>query len=892
MKCRGTSNRKHSLVKGEKMKGKTISICLLTGCATLLFAAEDNSGYNMPVLTEKIQMKEDSVMKAMETAVSPDIWDAYKKAHVAPFWIFGEDRQLAVRNQILPAHWFSDIKKYQSFKGQAQPGEFYPFQACVASDMARDLIWDARVNSTAGLVYITPKTCKVQTKGVKPLWLMVKVPQNAKQGSVISGMVNVKDQKSGERVSLPFAITVKGNVLKDGGIHDAWRLARLSWLESSYGDGDQPTRFFTPIQVDKNKRSIHLIGRTLELSKNGLPTQYISTYNGSNTRTDAKPQNFLATPFDFALNGKQTKWRNESFAFGKATPAEVTWKACSRADGIRRTIQGKIGFDGFVSIQMSLQAVDAPCKISQAELTFSTPKGRSLYGMGLNKRGGKISDQLDWKWNVKNQQDAYWFGSVNQGMMFRLKGGNFSRALINAYYDFKPLNLPDSWGNGGVQMTCKNGAAAFRIYSKERTITQKPLVYGIDLYLTPFHPVHLKEHLADRYFHYGQHSGNPDFKGKAKEGATVINMHHNTIWNPYINYPYNDDGGPLLKKAVQEGHDLGLRMKVYYTTRELTQNMPEFFALKSLDGEIFMPRKEGIRWPVTNRNGPHPWLQQHVGMDIVPAWRENVRFNAYPNRLDLAVITTPDTRWNNFFLGGLEYLVKEFGIDGIYIDDTMLNRDAILRSRRILDADGNLERRMDIHSWSHFNGLAGRGNSAIIFMELLPFVDRMWYGEGFNYSNVTPDFWLIEMSGIPFGVMGEMLGGGVNLYRGMVFAETGRWGWGADPRNEWKFFDSVNLGDAEYIGYWDPENPVQLTPGSPVRATVYRLKDKSVISLGNFANQSVTVQLKLDAKALHLSEGKTTLRQPEVKGFQGEGTVDINQPLTLTCGNGRLLIAE
>ena len=36
----------------------------------------------------------------------------------------------------------------------------------------------------------------------------------------------------------------------------------------------------------------------------------------------------------------------------------------------------------------------------------------------------------------------------------------------------------------------------------------------------------------------------------------------------------------------------------------------------------------------------------------------------------------------------LDVLVKEYGIDGLYIDDTALDRHSMQRARRILDADG------------------------------------------------------------------------------------------------------------------------------------------------------------------------------------------------------------
>ena len=43
-------------------------------------------------------------------------------------------------------------------------------------------------------------------------------------------------------------------------------------------------------------------------------------------------------------------------------------------------------------------------------------------------------------------------GDVNIGAMLRFKGANYRRPLINAYYNFQPLLLPDSWGGGGVDL--------------------------------------------------------------------------------------------------------------------------------------------------------------------------------------------------------------------------------------------------------------------------------------------------------------------------------------------------------------------------------------------------------------------------------------------------------
>lgn len=50
------------------------------------------------------------------------------------------------------------------------------------------------------------------------------------------------------------------------------------------------------------------------------------------------------------------------------------------------------------------------------------------------------------------------------------------------------------------------------------------------------------------------------------------------------------------------------------------------------------------------------------------------------------------------------------------------------------------------------------------------------FGEYFDKDS-PPDFWLVEMSGIPYGLMGEMLQDGGNQYRGMLYGMTARLPW-------------------------------------------------------------------------------------------------------------------
>ena len=852
-------------------------------------SAEDN----IPDASSGV-MPTDKVTAWMENAVDPDAWAKWRNAHPAPFHLFGEDRQYAVRNNIVPAHWLAKGNHAaERFHGVAQPGEFYPFQVCVASEKARTLRWNAKTDLKVS--HITPETCAVAAKGVKPIWVMVDIPKDA-AGKTLKGEVRVEDTTDATSASLPFEIEVKGAALEDGGIGDAWRLARLKWLNSDIGREDTVTKPYEPVVVDPARRTVKILGRELVLGEDGLPAQIVSHFSGSNARIIEKGMNLLAAPVKFCETAGRAAPCPSAvagrppyrFAFTECTPAHASWRAETALEGgVKRIVEGRVDFAGACRFRIR----HAGGKVPRASLEVSMPARVARFREGFGNNGGVFPEgKVEQKWDEALNRDAVWMGSVNGGLAVRFKGANYRRPLINAYYAWQKLRMPESWASGDGAMTLEKTADVATLCAEGKDAPEGA-EWNFDLYITPFHKLDMKTHLGDRYWHFGQRRSELDTKKIRAAGATVVNLHHNTIWNPYINYPYNDDSGPLLKKAVKDAHAAGLLLKVYYTTRELTQNLPEFFALKSLDGEALLKRDASVPgWPITNRGGPHPWLRAHVGLDILPAWRENVRFpQAYPPRLDLAVITTPDTRWDNFYLEGLDYLVREYGIDGLYIDDTALTGESMQRARRILDRDGK-RRLVDNHSWNHHDPRAGSGNTNLAFIDLYPYFDLLWRGEGF-YNNTPSDFWLIERSGIAFGIAGEMLGRG-NPFRGLLFGMTDRAGWGGGPSGLWKFFDEVKLGDMELIGWWDDECPVKVEGSDEIKASVWKGKGDAVLVVANFSKEPRTATLAFDVKRLGFDGAKAKWTQPEIAGVQGGADApNLTAPITVPGEKGFILCA-
>ena len=185
-------------------------------------------------------------------------------------------------------------------------------------------------------------------------------------------------------------------------------------------------------------------------------------------------------------------------------------------------------------------------------------------------------------------------------------------------------------------------------------------------------------------------------------------------------------------------------------------------------------------------------------------------------------------------------------------------------------------------------------NSANLYLEHFPYLNRLWFGEYFDYEKNTPDFFLTEVSGIPFGLMGEMLQDGGNLYRGMIYGMTNRMPWSdnADPRPIWKVWDDFGMKGTKMIGYWVANNPVKIVNSNKVLATIYQKTGKTLISIASWEDQDFEIELKIDWKKLGLDPAKVKLNAPEIKNFQSKAIFQPGEKIPVEKGKGWLLIVE
>ncbi|MEO8110235.1 MAG: glycoside hydrolase domain-containing protein, partial [Ginsengibacter sp.] len=509
------------------------------------------------------------------------------------------------------------------------------------------------------------------------------------------------------------------------------------------------------------------------------------------------------------------------------------------------------------------------------EITMHIPfkKDITKYMMGLGQKGSYRPEKFEWKWDVAHKnQDGAWIGNVNAGLQYSLRDERYVRPLNTNFYLQKPLLLPSSWGNGdkgGITIAEKGKSILANNYSGERHMKKGDvLYYNFNLLITPFHTINTDFQWATRFYH----AYKPIDTIKAT-GASVINIHHATAINPYINYPFV--AWKKMKAYIDSAHAAGLKVKIYNTIRELSNHAYETFTLRSLGHEIYSPGK----------GGGFSWLQEHLDSDYIAAW-------FVPELKDAAIINSGLNRWHNYYVEGMNWLTQNVGIDGIYLDDVAFDRTTMKRIKRVLTKDGH-PGIIDLHSANQYNKNDGFNNSANLYMEHFPYLNRLWFGEYFDYEKNDPDFFLTEVSGIPFGLMGEMLQGGGNPWRGMIYGMTNRMPWSddADPRPIWKVWDDFGMQGTDMLGYWIDNNPVK-TNNEKVLTTVYKKKGKALISIASWADSDVDIQLIIDWKQLGIDPAKATIVAPGIKNFQQGKQFNLNENIPVEKGKGWLLIVK
>ena len=809
----------------------------------------------------------------------------------AAFLVFPEDRLHPIRmKKDLPYRWIrSGI--HTGFNGQADKGEYYAFQLGVYAlqNLQQVQVQFTDLKSTAGTISSrliecintngvqydgTPftHTVDVEKNAIQPMWCGIAVPANAAAG-VYTGTATVSC--SGQSpVTVQIKLTVSSRTAVNHGADIPADMTRIQWLNSTMAQHNTVIAPYTPLVIKDS--TIQLLGRSLSIGKDGLPAQIQTFFTPEMTETGSAPNDLFTEPVHFHFPNSSGKnflhWKTDGYHFTNQDAGTVAWEATSTAEALQMDVSAQLEFDGFVAYTVKFTALD-DIALGDINLHLPMQPAASKYLMGLGLKGGNRPDTVHWKWDVAHKnQDGAWIGNVNAGLQFSLRDEHYVRPLNTNFYLQKPLVLPASWGNGnkgGIDVFQKGKAILVNAYSGTRTMKKgEVLYYNFNLLITPFHTINTDFQWSNRFYHKYN-----NLDSIRNTGATVVNIHHGTPINPWINYPFIE--WKKMKAYIDEAHSKGLKVKIYNTIRELSNHAYELPVLRSLGHEVYSPGK----------GGGFAWLQEHVGDDYIAAW-------FVPEVKDAAIINSGMNRWHNYYVEGMNWLVQHVGIDGIYLDDVAFDRVTMKRIKRVLTQNGH-PGIIDLHSANQYNPSDGFNNSANLYMEHFPYLNRLWFGEYFDYQKNTPDFFLTEVSGIPFGLMGEMLQDGGNPWRGMIYGITNRLGWTNvnDPRPLWKLWDAFGMKGSQMIGYWSDRCPVK-TNNDQVLATVYKQAGRTLVAIASWAAEDTSVDLSINWDALGIDASKATVTAPAIEGFQAAQSFGQGKAIPVQKGKGWLLLIK
>lgn len=836
----------------------------------------------------------------MEVIATSEEVAAYRKAEQKEWFLFPEDRKYPIRMQkYLPLRWM-DYKQGKGFSGTAAPNEYYAFQIGIWSP---DKVVSGLSYKTSDLkcgthmIPATSITCfnleGVDPKGtfftknigvdrgvVQALWFGVDVPEKIVPG-IYSGTVTLSAQ-SGQTEVVPVSICVEGKTLADRGDGEPWRHSRLRWLNSRLGEEDTPVLPYTEVALNGNRFSC--LGREVVIDKQTALPKSITSWG---TKVLTEPLRFIVETEQGVKHYKAVP-RLDKPGTGSVVGS---WQAEDK--DLRLSCKAVMEFDGWLNYVYSLQPkADLKVKDIRLELPVSNTVAQNFLGAGLP--GQETPDFYEGKWDTPEKTvnhfgvsipvdkesnwlwpfDSFWIGNAHAGIHCELRGSTYSGPLLNSY---RPA-YPDAWhnqGKGGFKVEKKPEYTLVTVYSGERNLKEgEKLDYDFSLLVTPVKKLNVKSQFTDRYYHNGAAPVPTDEDVKA--GVRIINIHHANVYNPYINYPFLTS--ERLKDFIGQWHQKGCKVKLYYTLRELTSVVTEMWAIRSLGTEIL---RDGA-------GGGYPWCREHLISGYTPQWYQHFDENEVPIGADAALLTSEsDSRWYNYYVEGLKWMVQNLDIDGIYLDDVSFGRDILKRMRRAMESvkPGCI---IDLHSNTGFS--RGPANQ---YAEFFPYIDKLWFGESFLYDKMTPANWLVESSGIPFGLMGDMLYRGGNKWLGMQYGMTVRHPWMTegvvcDPRVIWKVWDEFGIEEADMIGFWEEDVPVK-TSDEAVKVTVYKKNGKILLSIGNYSDETKRVNLHIDWKKLGMEKDKTEMVIPEIPTFQEACQATLADSLVVAPRKGWLV---
>lgn len=377
--------------------------------------------------------------------------------------------------------------------------------------------------------------------------------------------------------------------------------------------------------------------------------------------------------------------------------------------------------------------------------------------------------------------------------------------------------------------------------------TLKPLDYEFAFQATPVKPISnnlgdwrvYKTHLDGKFPNeLIEKDGRTKLQTIADMGVKWIIFHEK--WSVIQNYGVPEDE-EKFKKLVQDCHDLGMKVMVYFGY--------EFSTLHS-------------RW----HEDADRFLVKTVNGDYTGGWQRKPWQRAF--------MVCYKSGYSDMLLKRIETVMDDYGVDGIYTDSAYTPWECANESHGcgVRDANGNLHTKYPVFAVRQFvkklyeivhsrGGRIDNHQSACCMMTTLAFCDSYYDGENIQgkVQEEMTDFLSLEAfrteyMGTNLGIKPQFIAytntdcsieklSSLTLLHN-VHARAERMEDLAYTSAIWKIYDDFGTDDAVWIPYWDEACPVKSLT-EKVYCSVFQREEKLLVVVSNLSGKDLTARLSI-----------------------------------------------
>ncbi len=601
------------------------------------------------------------------------------------------------------------------------------------------------------------------------------------------------------------------------------RAAPPPWAGSPAGKSDELLPPWTPVEVVGS--TVKVWGRTYTFGALPFPRSVVTR--------DAEVLSAPVT-LEGTSGGKPLAWKAGSCRIAESTPSRARLAIQAEGDPIRCEGTVLVEYDGMVRCDVRLVPTQADVPIDRLALVIPlrTPHAKYLHFWPGRWGSAYNSTALPQEGFRGPFKPFFWLGDEWRGLGWFVES---DRNFVG--------NDPGSV----IEVQRQDESVLWRInlIGAVQTV-REPLEYTFGLQATP-----VKAARPDAWDYRICHMGNYGIEDRppglldqlAKHGVRTICFHEH--WTDIQNYPKTTHGDKL-RKLVAACHERGIQLLLYHGY-EMSTIAPE-------------------------------WDQYHEECLVAP------RAGGYKRKPEqTAYIVCYRSHWQDFLADGIDKLMDEYGIDGVYLDGTSepwgcANRrhgcgyvrpDGSIAPTYPMFATREMMRRIyTIVKKHHANGQVNVHQSTCMVIPTLAFATSYWDGEQLQSvarpaspQDVLPlDAFRAEFMGHNWGVPAELLWYGSGPFKRVESMSVAllhdvpvRPSSMADVEiagRMWRAFDELGRHEAVWLPYWENQAYVAASPAH-VKVSLYnRPRKGAILVAANLAQEDCRAQIQLNLSAL------------------------------------------